>query len=83
MRYAGGTIKDTLCIEQNNVCVEEFEFFVIRNQTDETRNAIMRTDGVMGLAPDQADNGPSFLTSLRARGIITHHQVGVRMYSNG
>jgi hypothetical protein len=31
MKYAGVTYKDMMCIENNNVCVEDFEFFVIRN----------------------------------------------------
>jgi hypothetical protein len=30
----------------------------------------MRTDGVIGLAPDREDNGPSFLAALRDKKVI-------------
>ena len=43
----------------------------------------MRTDGVVGLAPDKKDNGPSFLASLRDKKMIDRLQVGVPMTSNG
>jgi hypothetical protein len=66
VKYAGITMQDTVCIEGSS-CVDNFEFFVIKNQTDETRNSIMRTDGVIGLAPDREDNGPSFLASLKEK----------------
>jgi len=82
MKYAGKTFKDMVCIETNNVCVDDFEFFVIRNQTAETRNSIMRTDGVIGLAPDKTDNGPSFLAALQNKSVIEKLQVGVRMIAN-
>ena len=82
MKYAGTTYSDILCIESNNVCADDFEFFVIRNQSDETRNSIMRTDGVIGLAPDRLDNGPSFLAALKSKNVIEKFQVGVRMIAN-
>jgi hypothetical protein len=43
----------------------------------------MRTDGVVGLAPDKKDNGPSFLASLRDKKLIDRLQVGVLMTANG
>ena len=70
MKYAGGTAIDTVCFENTDTCAGEYEFFVIRNQTDETRDALQRTDGVIGLAPDQKDNGPSFLTVLKEQKLV-------------
>jgi len=86
MKYAGTTVKDMMCIDNsptNRTCVDDFEFFVIRNQTDETRYSIMRTDGVIGLAPDKKDNGPSFLAALREKKTIDRLQVGILMTANG
>lgn len=81
MRYAGLTVKDSLCVGATaNPCVPDFEFFVIKNDT-ENRAMLQRTDGVMGLAPDREDNGPSYLTSLRNLSLIHKLQVGVRMTS--
>ena len=84
MQLSGGSMKDILCMGNGMVnCVTDFEFFVIRNQTDETKDILQRTSGVLGLAPDEADNGPSFLTSLRALKKISSLQVGIKMNSMG
>lgn len=80
MKYAGATIKDTMCVSGNDkTCIQDFEFFVITNQTEGTRSSLQSTDGVVGLAPDMADNGPSFLKSLLDLKIIDKLEVGVRM----
>lgn len=65
LKGAGESKKDRACLSNQNVCVNDFEFFVINKNTDETRDVLQRTDGVIGLAPDDKDNGPSFLTSLK------------------
>lgn len=59
--------------------MDEFEFFVIRNNTYETRDFLQRTAGVIGLAPDDVSNGDSFLTSLKKNNVVSKIQVGVRM----
>ncbi len=65
LKGAGLSVKDRTCLGGQNVCVDDFEFFVINRWTDEAREKLQKTDGVIGLAPDDDDNGPSFLTSLR------------------
>ncbi len=66
LKYAGSSMIDRVCMKSNNsVCVDDFEFFVIRNNTYETRDFLQRTAGVIGLAPDDSANGDSFLTALK------------------
>jgi hypothetical protein len=84
LKYAGNSVKDTVCVGGGNKaktpspCVDNFEFFVISNDT-EHRTYLQRCDGIMGLAPDNDDNGPSYLTSLRNMSLINHIQVSFRM----
>jgi len=68
--YAGGSMLDKVCMTSSSVCLDKFEFFVIRNNTDETRDYLQRTDGVIGLAPDDSGNGESFLTTLKKNNLI-------------
>lgn len=53
---------------------------MIKNDTSE-RSALQRCDGIMGLAPDTDDNGPSYMTSLRNLTLIDQLQISFQMNS--
>lgn len=79
-KLQGESVKDTVCIAPKNTpCVENFEFFVIKQNRD--LSALDYADGIMGLAPDANDNGPSYMTSLRNLSLIDKLQVSFKMTS--
>ena len=63
--YAGQYAKgndyiDNVCIETLNTCIPKFEFVAI---TEASVN-LPPLDGVIGLAPDDPSNGPSYISML-------------------
>jgi len=41
LKYAGSSMIDRVCmVSKNSVCLDEFEFFVVRNNTYETRDLL-------------------------------------------
>lgn len=81
LKYAGYSVKDSVCVgTKATPCINDFEFFVINNDTEQ-RSALQRCDGIMGLAPDNDDNGPSYMTSLRNLSLISKLQVSMLMQS--
>lgn len=81
LKYAGSTVKDTVCVgNKGTPCVDQFEFFVIMNDTEQG-SVLQRCDGIMGLAPDEDDNGPSYMTSLRNISLIDQLQISFQMTS--
>lgn len=42
---------------------------------------LQKCDGIMGLAPDNDDNGPSYMTSLRNISLIDQLQISFQMTS--
>jgi hypothetical protein len=81
LKYAGNTYKDTVCVgNKGDPCVNDFEFFLISNDTEQG-SVLQKCDGIMGLAPDEEDNGPSYMTSLRNISLIDKLQISFQMTS--
>jgi hypothetical protein len=54
-----------MCIgNDSSNCLAKFEFFVVKNLTQNVSEDLQQTSGVIGIAPDIKENGPSFLTAL-------------------
>ena len=65
-QLVGKTAMDTTCLQTNwgkDVCVESgFSFFEVQNTKD--INLASQYSGVIGIAPDDPSNGPSFVAKL-------------------
>ena len=64
-KFVGYMNEDTMCLSNANTdtCVNNFPFFVIQNQ-----DGFKDLDGVIGMSPPAAANGPSFISYLYAQG---------------
>ena len=76
----GHTVRDTVCVNNkanpSTPCVPDFDFFEITNET-KSRYNISGSEGVLGLAPDKDDNGPSFLSKLYELKMISYLSIGL------
>jgi hypothetical protein len=72
----GDDIIDTVCIyKKEGYCAEEFRFLSV----DKVDAKMLSVDGVIGLAPDDPSNGPSFIASLHKQFIISEKKFGLIM----
>lgn len=61
----GVLIKDRVCIDnrieqdEEELCVNKFDFFAIMKQ-----EGLSGSDGILGLAPNIPENGPSYVEAL-------------------
>jgi hypothetical protein len=70
----GDDYNDTVCIgTSHGNCVDGFRFLSV---TDVDPN-IIPLDGMIGLAPDDPSNGPSYIASLKDAGMIDKKQFGL------
>lgn len=67
-------MNDTVCVQdQNKYCVKNFRFLDILK----VKSQMAPMDGVIGLAPDDPSNGPSFIATLADQGKIDKKMVGL------
>jgi hypothetical protein len=72
----GDDIIDTVCIyKKEGYCAEEFRFLSV----DKVDAKMLSVDGVIGLAPDEPTNGPSFIATLQNQSIINRKMFGLIM----
>lgn len=70
----GDDVADTVCIfKKDQWCAEKFRFLSV---TD-VKEAMTAMDGVIGLAPDDPSNGPSFIATLFDQGKIDKKMLGI------
>lgn len=70
----GDDMNDTVCVQdQNKYCVKNFRFLDILK----VKSQMAPMDGVIGLAPDDPSNGPSFIATLADQGKIDKKMVGL------
>jgi hypothetical protein len=80
----GFSSKDEMCVNGRNgnsskqECVKEYEFFTVTNMSTEIY-AFDESSGELGLGFDQAENGDSFITSLKKNQIIDQEVVTVHL----
>lgn len=71
---AGDDVFDTVCVaDKDKYCVKDFRFIsVISMHKDFTP-----LDGMLGLAPDDPSNGPSYISALVEQGIVSKKIFGL------
>jgi hypothetical protein len=62
----GDDYRDTVCVDKKDVCVDQFRFLSVIDLDPR----IIPMDGMIGLAPDDPANGPSFVAALYDSKII-------------
>jgi hypothetical protein len=68
----GDDAQDRVCMHDNNTCVLNFRFLGVTNSQN-----ISAIDGIIGLAPDDPSNGPSFVAQLKTDGYIDKKMFGI------
>ncbi|CDW83707.1 eukaryotic aspartyl protease family protein [Stylonychia lemnae] len=81
LKYGSATVMgqsylDKVCLNEI-VCADNFQFLAITVQT-----GIKGFDGILGLAPDQESNGPSYVAKLKESKVIDKKQVGLYIASD-
>lgn len=70
----GDDVADTVCIfKKDQWCANQFRFLSV---TDVSQ-LMVPMDGVIGLAPDDPFNGPSFVATLFSQGVIDKKMIGL------
>lgn len=77
----GRTTTDLTCLNitaEKSTCVEKgFTFFEILKT--ENLNLASQYSGILGIAPDDPSNGPSFVAKLKAEGYIDKKMLSINM----
>lgn len=60
-----------MCVISNDDCISSFKFFGIVKQS-----GLDSYDGILGLSPDNGNNGPSYVSNLKNFGIIDTSKIG-------
>lgn len=69
----GDDVIDTVCIfKKEGYCAKNFRFLAVTN----VDKRMIEMDGVIGLAPDDPENGPSFIATLADQGVIDKKMFG-------
>ena len=68
-------VTDQVCLSDTQTglsdsCVSDFEFFLITSQT-----GLSGLTGILGLSPDVANNGPSYIGTLYQQNMIDSEMV--------
>lgn len=75
----GDTYIDQVCVYigiHNKTCVYTgFSFFEI---TSVTGPPLGNYDGILGLAPDDPNNGPSYITAMKDKNLISRKMLGLQ-----
>ena len=61
----GKLFADNVCIASSTNCANDFTFYGITSQ-----KGLDLADGILGLAPESSNNGPSFVKLLKDQKII-------------
>ncbi len=70
---------DAVCIESKTRCVTNFTFLTITDVDGKMADF----DGYIGLAPDDPNNGPSFIAELYNQNVIDEKLVTIDLNSPG
>jgi hypothetical protein len=77
----GDTRIDEVCVYEgtkNKICVfNEFTFFEVTSMNGIELSS--NYSGILGLAPDNPSNGPSFITSMKNKGVISRRMLGMQI----